>query len=117
MSHRTLLTVLVAIAWFPPLARAQQPAASPPVTAQEIVQRYINARGGLEKLKAIRTLRLRGPVRPNGKPGHEMLRARAFYFTIGDEGNDGSPWESYDEYGLRARSPAFSFRRRSLSMI
>ena len=80
-----------------------QPARPPAVTAQEIVQRYIAARGGLEKLRAIRTLVMRGPPRPNGKPGRQMLRARPFYLSIGSEGNDGSPWEAYDEYGLQPR--------------
>jgi hypothetical protein len=87
---------------------ASQPSATyaataAPITAQEIVQRYIDARGGLEKLRAIRTLVLRGAARPNGKPGRQMLRARPFYLSIGSEGNDGSPWEAYDEYGLRPR--------------
>ena len=67
------------------------------------MQRYIAARGGLEKLRAIRTLAFRGPPRPNGKPGRQILRARPFYLSIGSEGNDGSPWEAYDEYGLQPR--------------
>jgi hypothetical protein len=81
---------------------AQAPATAP-VTAQEIVQRYITARGGLEKLRAIRTLVFTGAPRPNGRPGRQMLRARPFYFSIGGEGNDGSPWEAYDDYGLQPR--------------
>jgi len=36
-------------------------------------------------------------------PGRQLIRARPYYFTIGSEGNDGSPWEGYDQYGLRAR--------------
>lgn len=82
---------------------AQPGVSSKGITAQEIVQRYVTARGGLEHLKAVRTLVLTGPPRPNGKPGRRMIRARPFYFTIGAEGNDGSPWEGYDEFGLRAR--------------
>src|SRR5262249_10307233 len=84
-------------------ATEQHPNRKAPITDQEIVQRYIAARGGLEKIKSIRTLVLKGPARPNGKPGRQMIRARPYYFTIGTEGNDGSPWEGYDEYGLRAR--------------
>jgi hypothetical protein len=85
--------------------RAQTPprsSAAPP-TAQEIVRRYVDARGGLEKLRAIRTLVFKGPPRANGRPGRQILRARPYYFSIGGEGNDGSPWEAYDEFGLQPR--------------
>jgi hypothetical protein len=78
-------------------------AAAAPITAQEIVQRYIAARGGLERIRAIRTLVFRGPTRPNGRPGRQILRARPFYLSIGSEGNDGSPWEAYDSFGLQPR--------------
>jgi hypothetical protein len=80
-----------------------QPRSTAPPAAQDIVRRYIDARGGLDKLRAIRTLVYKGPPRPNGRPGRQILRARPFYFSIGGEGNDGSPWEAYDEFGLRAR--------------
>jgi hypothetical protein len=86
----------------PALAQTPPGGASPP-TAQEIVRRYIDARGGLEKLRAIRTLVLKGPPRANGRPGRQMLRARPFYLNVGAEGNDGAPWEAYDEFGLRPR--------------
>jgi len=86
----------------PALAQTPPRTAAPP-TAQEIVQRYVAARGGPEKLRAIRTLAFKGPPRPNGRPGRQILRARPFYFSIGGEGNDGSPWEAYDEFGLRPR--------------
>ena len=85
-----------------PVAALQSAKASP-ITAQQIVQRYVAARGGLDKLRAIRTLAFRGPPRPNGKPGRQILRARPFYLSIGSEGNDGSPWEAYDEHGLQPR--------------
>jgi hypothetical protein len=95
-----LLAALAAFATTPALAQPARPLA---ITAQEIVQRYIAARGGLEKMRAIRTLAFRGPPRPNGKPGRQILRARPFFLSIGSEGNDGSPWEAYDEYGLQPR--------------
>ena len=82
---------------------AQPAATTAPITAQEVVSRYITARGGLEKLRAIRTLVFRGPPRPNGRPGRRILRARPFYLNVGAEGNDGSPWEAYDESGLQPR--------------
>jgi len=94
---------LATVATFGASSVVAQPARPPAITPQEIVQHYIDARGGLEKLRAIRTLVFRGPPRPNGKPGRQMLRARPFYLSIGSEGNDGSPWEAYDEYGLQAR--------------
>ena len=84
-------------------AVVQPVATSAPITAQEIVRRYVAARGGLDKLRAVRTLVLRGPPRPNGKPGRQILRARPFYLNVGAEGNDGSPWEAYDEFGLQPR--------------
>jgi len=88
-------------------ARAASPVGTPvraqPTTALQIVERSIEARGGLAKLRAVRTLVLRGPARADGRPGRQMVRARPFSFTIGIEGNDGSPWEAYDSYGLVAR--------------
>jgi hypothetical protein len=81
---------------------AQRTATGAP-TAQEIVRRYVAARGGLERIRAIRTLVFKGPPRPNGRPGRQILRARPFYLSIGSEGNDGSPWEAYDSFGLQPR--------------
>jgi hypothetical protein len=100
-SLRLVLAAGLAIA--PSILRAQPAATTAKITAEEIVQRYIAARGGLEKLRAIRTLVFRGPPRPNGRPGRQILRARPFYLSIGGEGNDGSPWEAYDEFGLQPR--------------
>ena len=96
-------TAIVALASVVVSPVGAQPVRPSAITAQEIVQRYVAARGGLEKLRAIRTLVFRGPPRPNGRPGRQILRARPFYLSIGSEGNDGSPWEAYDEYGLQPR--------------
>jgi hypothetical protein len=82
------------------------------LTSQQIVRQYIAARGGLEKIKAVRTLILRGPKRPNGKPGRWMARARPFYFVVGEpgtdrdfaEGYDGASWEFYRDPGLVMRT-------------
>jgi hypothetical protein len=97
------LAIATSLVLAPTVVIAQAAAKPAPITAQEIVQRYIAARGGLEKLRAIRTLVLRGPPRPNGRPGRRILRARPFYLNVGAEGNDGSPWEAYDESGLQPR--------------
>ena len=98
--HLAIATSLV----LAPISLTAQPVAQPAVlTAQDIVSRYIAARGGLEKLRAIRTLVFRGPPRPNGKPGRRIVRARPFYLNVGAEGNDGTPWEAYDESGLQPR--------------
>jgi len=101
LCQRLALAASLALAPYDLLA---QPMAKPAgITAEQIVQRYIAARGGLEKLRAIRTLVFRGPPRPDGRPGRQILRARPFYLSIGSEGNDGSPWEAYDEFGLQPR--------------
>lgn len=100
---RCFLIAIIAVSMMLPRLRAQGGRADQGATAREIIQSYFEARGGLAKLRAIRTLVLRGPNRPDGQPGRVMTRARPFYFTIGSEGNDGSPWEAYDSYGLVAR--------------
>ena len=97
------LAVVTSFALAPVAITAQPAATAAPITAQEIVQRYIAARGGLDRMRAIRTLVFRGPPRPNGRQGRQILRARPFYLSIGSEGNDGSPWEAYDEFGLQPR--------------
>jgi hypothetical protein len=102
MLRLALAFLLVTLAGAGRSLRAQ-PAQHTVPSARDIVHRYIAARGGIEKMHAIRTLLFRGPPRPNGKPGRQILRARPYYFTIGAEGNDGSPWEAYDEYGLQPR--------------
>ena len=97
------LAAAASLALAPVVLVAQSAAAPAPITAQEIVQRYVAARGGLDKLRAIRTLVFRGPPRPNGRPGRQILRARPFYLNVGAEGNDGAPWEAYDDFGLQPR--------------
>src|SRR4051812_5990800 len=63
------LAAVASLALAPCALLAQAAPARAPITAQEIVQRYVAARGGREKLQAIRTLVFRGPLRPNGRPG------------------------------------------------
>jgi len=97
------LALATSLLLVPAVLAAQPAATAAPLTAQEVVSRYIAARGGLEKMRAIRTLVFRGPPRPNGKPGRRIVRARPYYLNVGAEGNDGSPWEAYDESGLQPR--------------
>lgn len=88
------------------------PASPPAPTPQEIVQEYIVARGGLERIRAVRTLVLHGPRRPDGRPGRWMARARPGYFLVGEpgpdrdfaEGFDGAAWEYYRDPGLVLRT-------------
>jgi tetratricopeptide (TPR) repeat protein len=76
-----------------------------------IVDRYLTARGSLEKIRSVRTLILRGPPRPDGRPGRFMVKARPYYWMIGEpsptrsfaEGFDGSHWEYYADPGLVMR--------------
>jgi len=100
---RSWIALATSLMLAPTMLPAQTASKPAPITATEIVQRYIAARGGLEKLRAIRTLVFRGPPRPNGRPGRQILRARPFYLNVGSEGNDGAPWEAYDEFGLQPR--------------
>src|SRR5258708_2330212 len=75
--------------------------------ARAIVDKYLAARGGLEKIRAVRSLIYHGPPRPNGRPGRWMARARPAYLLVGEpgpdrdfaEGSDGSSWEFYRDPG------------------
>lgn len=96
------------------------------LSAEEIIQNYIKARGGMEKILAIRTLIVRGEGSEGEKPmrpGRVMTRARPYYLLVGDplkkaqasfaEGNDGSHWEFYRDPGLLLRptgAPANAIR-------
>lgn len=101
----TRLVVLVLLLASP--LRAQVPA-----EASDVVQRYIEARGGLEAIRSVRALILRGEPRPDGRPGRFMARARPFYFLVGEpspdrsyaEGFDGAAWEYYADPGLVLRT-------------
>lgn len=103
---RALLALTLALA--SPLA-AQTPDSLDPA---RIVARYVEARGGLERIRSVRTLVLRGPPRPDGRPGRFMARARPFYFLVGEpgpgrtfaEGFDGASWEYYANPGLVLRT-------------
>ena len=110
-------SVLVIIGTFMTFGQSQSDFSQNTPTAKQIVQRYIEARGGMQRIMAIRTLILRGegsegeaPMRP----GRVMTRARPYYLLVGDpikkatadfaEGNDGSHWEFYRDPGLIIRS-------------
>jgi len=100
--------------------------AQPSLTAREIVERYVEARGGMERIMAIRTLIIRGEGSEGDapmRPGRTMTRARPYYVLVGDpqtkatagfaEGVDGSHWEYYANPGLVIRStgaPAAAMR-------
>src|SRR4051812_22115845 len=99
LRHLALLSLTLVLSHVLSHDLVAQTTATSPITAQEIVRRYVEARGGLEKIRAIRTLVFKAPPRPNGRPGRQILRARPFYLSIGSEGNDGSPWEAYDSFG------------------
>ena len=87
-----------------------------PLTADEIVARYVAARGGYEKLKAIRTVVYRGTYHEPGSdphPGAAMALMRPYYKIVGDpdslsndfrEGYDGSAWEFYGDPGIVLRT-------------
>jgi hypothetical protein len=94
------------------VATAAAAGQAPPPSVGEIVERYISARGGRDRIQAVRTLILRGPPRPDGRPGRFMARARPFYYLVGEpsptrdfaEGFDGGAWEFYADPGLVIRT-------------
>ncbi len=109
MRSSLLLLGLAGLAHSAVPAPAVAPAAT---TLREIVDSNVAARGGLEKIRGVRTLILRGPPRPNGRPGRFMARARPQYFLVGEpapdrdyaEGFDGAAWESCGSLGLVLRT-------------
>ncbi|MBK9061900.1 MAG: hypothetical protein IPL89_01665 [Acidobacteria bacterium] len=82
----TLLAGPGALAGSPPPSAPAKPAAEP--TADEIVGRYVTARGGMEKLKALQTLRQEGRISAgadrNGLVMREIKRPGKirFEFTV-----------------------------------
>jgi hypothetical protein len=89
--------------------------AAPPPSADEIVARYVAARGGAEKIAALRTLVFRGEYHEGDHTNGEAVMAlmRPYYKLVGDpdkpitdfaEGYDGSAWEFYGDPGLVLRT-------------
>jgi hypothetical protein len=100
-----LLTLLLVLAATVP---------SPP-TADAILDRYAAARGGIEKIRAIRTVIFRGEYHEGDhvSPNAAMSLMRPYYKLVGDaerpvrdfaEGYDGSAWEYYGDPGLVVRT-------------
>lgn len=96
-------------------AARKQPA--PTLAARGIVDRYVEARGGMARIAQIRSLIVRGEGAEGDRPmraGRVMTRARPYYLLVGDpakkneadfaEGNDGAHWEYYKNPGLVLRS-------------
>jgi len=96
-------------------AAAGLPAAGTP-TVGEILAHHAAARGGYEKLKAIRSVIYRGTYREGGQvamPHAAMALMRPYYKLVGDpehpdpdfaEGYDGSAWELYGDPGIVLRT-------------
>jgi hypothetical protein len=84
-------------------------------TADEIVSRYIAARGGLERLQSIHTIIYRGVYKEGDHTNSDaaMSLMRPYYKLVGDaeqpsrdfaEGYDGSAWEFYGDPGFVVRT-------------
>lgn len=84
-------------------------------SADSIVTRYIAARGGLDRLRSIRTIIYRGEYHEgSGAPHHAVMGLmRPYYKLVGDpehpshefaEGYDGSAWEFYGDPGVVLRT-------------
>jgi tetratricopeptide (TPR) repeat protein len=102
-------------------------AATPSPTAGEIVDRYVEARGGIEKLRGIQSIIYRGTYRENGEvdPGAAMAMMRPYYKIVGDpekpnpefaEGYDGSAWEFYGDFNMRTVGAAAAAARHGLAI-
>ena len=96
-------------------AAAGPPAGGTP-TVEEILERHAAARGGYQKLKAVRSVIYRGTYREGGQvamPHAAMALMRPYYKLVGDpehpdpdfaEGYDGSAWELYGDPGIVLRT-------------
>jgi hypothetical protein len=96
-------------------AAAGAPAGSTP-TVDEILAHHAAARGGYERLKAVRSIIYRGTYREGGRVAMAhaaMALMRPYYKLVGDpehpdpdfaEGYDGSAWELYGDPGIVLRT-------------
>jgi hypothetical protein len=84
-------------------------------SADEIVARYVEARGGAERLRSLRSVIYRGVYREGDYVSDHAAMAlmRPFYKLVGDpdhpnpefaEGYDGSAWEYYGDPGIVLRT-------------
>jgi len=106
--HPWLIALLVLAA--PDAVTAEIP------TVDQIIARHAAARGGYEKLKAVRSVIYRGVYRENDQvamPHAAMALMRPYYKLVGDpehpdpdfaEGYDGSAWELYGDPGIVVRT-------------
>lgn len=106
------IAILVAVLLAPALCRAQAVA-----DADEIVAHHVAARGGLERLRAIRSIvsyfAYNEPGTANSNSRAVMALMRPYYKLVGDpdrpsrefaEGWDGAAWEFYGDPGVVLRT-------------
>lgn len=102
---------------------------STPLTADAVIARYVEALGGVERVKSVQTLIIRGTyLEGEYKIDSALTKMRPYYKLVGDpdkpsadfaEGYDGSAWEFYGNPGivLRTVGPAAAATRRSTSIL
>ena len=84
-------------------------------SADENAKRHVEARGGAEKLRGLRSIIYRGFYREgeHEMPGAAMAMMRPYFKLVGDperpdpafaEGYDGSAWEYYGDPGIVVRT-------------
>jgi len=121
MSIRSALSVFGLCLAIRPAGAATTP------TAKEIVDRYVEARGGAAKLRSLRSAVYRGEYREGGEvsPGAAMAIMRPFYKLVGDpakpnpefaEGYDGSAWEFYGDFVVRTVGAASAAARHGVAI-
>ena len=107
LMRRHLLAAIATLAAV--FASAQAP------STDQIIEQHIAARGGREKIAALRSIVIRGEYREGGyvSPTATMALMRPYYKLVGDpdqkigdfaEGYDGSAWEYYADPGVVLRT-------------
>jgi hypothetical protein len=124
---RTIAIVFLSL--LAPGMEAAESSGSTPLTADDVIARYVDALGGSERINSVRTLIIRGTyIEGEHRFEGTLAKMRPYYKLVGDpdgppadfaEGYDGSAWEYYGNPGivLRTVGPAAAATRHSTSIL
>jgi len=122
------MTIFLMLLLAPALEATEIPG-STPLTADDIIARYVEALGGIERVNSVQTLIIRGTyIEGEHRFEAALAKMRPYYKLVGDpdkrsadfaEGYDGSAWEFYGNPGivLRTVGPAAAATRHSTSIL